>query len=72
MENKVTSFVLRVLLMAVFYFLAYEYWLDKSLEDTTHIIITSTIAVLLIRAWEFFKKRRSVSNSTQKRRSKSR
>ena len=66
MENKVTSFVLRVLLMAVFYFLAYEYWLDRSVTDTIQVIVTSIIAVIIVRAWEIFKNRRARSNKTKK------
>ena len=66
MAKKITSFMFRVLLMAVFYFLAYEYWLDRSVADTIQIIVTTTLVVILMRAWEFFKKRRAVSNKTKK------
>lgn len=65
MKKKITSFTLRVLLMAVFYFLAYEYWLDRSVADTVQIIITTTLVVILMRAWEFFKRRHTNSNKTK-------
>lgn len=66
MAKKITSFMFRVLLMAVFYFLAYEYWLDRSVTDTIQIIVITIVVEILMRAWEFFKKRRAVSNKTKK------
>lgn len=66
MAKKITSFIFRVLLMAVFYFLAYEYWLDRSVTDTIQIIVITIVVEILMRAWEFFKKRRAVSNKTKK------
>lgn len=66
MAKKITSFIFRVLLMAVFYFLAYEHWLDRSVTDTIQIIVITIVVEILMRAWEFFKKRRAVSNKTKK------
>lgn len=63
MKKKITSFTLRVLLMAVFYFLVYEYWLDRSVADTVQIIVTTTLVVILMKAWEYFKRKRTVSKS---------
>ncbi|MBM6613815.1 hypothetical protein JTF06_02765 [Desemzia sp. RIT804] len=66
MKKKIASFILRVLLLVFFYFLAYEFWLDRSVADTIHVIVTSILAVIIVRAWEFFKKRRAISNKTKK------
>lgn len=65
MKKKIISFTLRMLLMAVFYFLAYEFWLDRSMEDTIQVIVTSIVAVMLMRAWEYFKRKRAVAKKKE-------
>lgn len=56
--------MLRISILVVFYFLAYEYWLDRSLKDTMVVIVCSMLPTLIENTWRWFKKRSNVSNDT--------
>lgn len=65
MKKKGISFALRIMILVVFYFLAYEYLLDRSVFNTILVIVFSALPTLIPNAWRWFKKRRSTSDATK-------
>lgn len=64
MKKKVISFMLRVLLMVIFFLFAYEYILDRSVKDTLLVIVCIVLPTLIANTWKWFKKRRDLSGKT--------
>lgn len=63
--KKVISFILRILILVIFYIWAYEHLLERSMSALFIVIGVVIVPEIIVFFWRWFKKRRGTPDATK-------